>query len=274
MSVAAQAWAFAMIAGERVGRSASTKLVLIRLADRADPSGTCWPGYERTAVDLDMAPSTVAAAIRELESRGLLRTERTRDAAGRDLHNIYHLRLEATPPPYPDAKRHELRRRRKKAGAGVLEFGTPLSNTRAGVSDSGTETKQTTRNRSSSTHAIDAPQAYRAAAASRKVRHQRSSGIVWYEPVDSLSEVERIEATYDRQEIVDAIAEIPAAKQPVPGVIERLILLRRRQALADAGREHALAEHHRRVLAPCEDRETATRKALAQIAAYRDGSAL
>lgn len=106
------------------------------------------------------------------------------------------------------------------------------------------------------------------AAAVRKVRHQRKSRIVWYTPDDTLADVERIEATYLQSEIDAAISEVPVGKEPVPGVVERLILARRRQADADAKRLQSVAEQHRRATAPCEDQETAARKAMEQMAAY------
>ena len=111
------------------------------------------------------------------------------------------------------------------------------------------------------------------AAALRKVRHQRPSGIVWYTPDDSPAEVERLEGSYGSAEIAAAIADVSQGKEPVPGVVERLILRRRRQAKADEDRERAAAEQHRRALEPCEDRKTATRKALAVMAEYRNGDA-
>lgn len=142
MSIAAQNWALGMIAGKRVGRSASTKLVLWRFADRADPNGKCWPGHETTAVDLDISPSTVAAAIRELSNLGLLRIERSCDAAGRDLPNIYHLRLDLDPPPYPYARRDAFLARRRGRIPRVPESGTrDAESGRNGVPESGPETQ-------------------------------------------------------------------------------------------------------------------------------------
>lgn len=106
------------------------------------------------------------------------------------------------------------------------------------------------------------------AAAVRKIRHQRESGIVWFTPDDTLLEVEHIEATYSQAEINAAISNIPAAKEPVPGVVERVILAQRRQVDAEVKRLRSEAEQHRRATAPCEDRETAARKAMEQMAAY------
>lgn len=123
-----------------------------------------------------------------------------------------------------------------------------------------------TGEKSSSKHAADVKRSD--AAAVRKVRHQQESGLVWYEPDDSPIEVERIEATYAQAEIDSAIAEMPASKEPVPGVVERLILARRRAVEADAKRERLATDHHRRVTMPCEDRETAARKAEEQMAVY------
>ena len=109
------------------------------------------------------------------------------------------------------------------------------------------------------------------AASVRKIRHQRESGIVWYTPDDALVDVKRIEATYSQSEIDAAISKVPEAKEPVPGVVERLIVARRRQADADAKRLQSETEQHRRATAPCEDRDTAARKAMEQMATYMAG---
>ena len=94
MSSIAVAWAFVSIE-ERGGElTAAMKLVLLRLADRADPRGVCWPGHERTAYDLKLSASTVRAAIAALARAGLLEVIRRRDADGRDKPNLYQLHID------------------------------------------------------------------------------------------------------------------------------------------------------------------------------------
>lgn len=93
MSAAALAWAFAAIEIRGDGLTAAMKLVLLRLADRADPQGLCWPGHERTARDLNLSESTVRGAIAALARAGFLDVIRRRDADGRDKPNLYRLHV-------------------------------------------------------------------------------------------------------------------------------------------------------------------------------------
>ena len=91
------AWAFAQVAAMRALTPAE-KLVLLKLADRADPQGVCWPGHERTASDLKIGESTVRGAIARLHKvHGLLWIERDKDEDGRDKPNKYHLHLDLNP---------------------------------------------------------------------------------------------------------------------------------------------------------------------------------
>lgn len=90
MSNAATAWAWACIAAGRCV-TASASLVLLRLADRADPEGTCWPGHGRTAADCALGGRTVRQALVDLEAAGLISTEPRHDACGRQKTNLYRL---------------------------------------------------------------------------------------------------------------------------------------------------------------------------------------
>ena len=49
------------------------KLVILRLADRADPAGVCWPGHNRTAADLNVSVRSVQTAVKRLSEIGLLK---------------------------------------------------------------------------------------------------------------------------------------------------------------------------------------------------------
>lgn len=90
MSSAAQAWAWQVI---RAGLSptATCSLVLIRLADRADSEGRCWPGHECTAQDLSVGERTVRESIATLRDRRLLLVEARTAADGRQISNLYKL---------------------------------------------------------------------------------------------------------------------------------------------------------------------------------------
>ena len=90
MSARATAWAWSQIASGR-GGSPVSKLVLLRLADRADPEGLCWPGHDRTASDLNVSLKAVKETIRSLEKEGLVTIRRRQDDQGRDLPNLYFL---------------------------------------------------------------------------------------------------------------------------------------------------------------------------------------
>lgn len=92
MSAAATAWAWKMIAAGCV-RNPAAKLTLLKLSDRADDAGKCWPGHERTALDCGLSERGARKAFEELERDGLIVVERRRDMAGRDLSNVYRLPL-------------------------------------------------------------------------------------------------------------------------------------------------------------------------------------
>ena len=92
MSARATAWAWSQIASGR-GGSPVSKLVLLRLADRADPGGKCWPGHEKTASDLGISETSVKNAVRWLESADFIQIERQK-IGGRDATNIYHLQID------------------------------------------------------------------------------------------------------------------------------------------------------------------------------------
>jgi hypothetical protein len=90
MSFRAIVWAFDQI---RAGRSpsASCSLVLLKLADRSNDDGYCWPGQERIGSDISLSDETVRQCCRRLEDTGLIEILRRKDAAGRDLSNLYRL---------------------------------------------------------------------------------------------------------------------------------------------------------------------------------------
>lgn len=77
MSWEATNWAVKQLAG-----SPGAKIVLLLLADRADERNSCWPSQERLAEESEQSVATVRRRLRDLESLGLIWTER-RNVQGR-----------------------------------------------------------------------------------------------------------------------------------------------------------------------------------------------
>lgn len=112
MSAIATAWAWRQIQNGRV-RNIAARLVLLKLADRSDDKGLCWPGHEKTAGDCDLSEKGARKAMSELEEGSLVFVERRKDKSGRDLSNRYYLPIEreeerSTPRREPSSKRKEL----------------------------------------------------------------------------------------------------------------------------------------------------------------------
>lgn len=90
MSARAMAWAWEIIPDLT---TPIEKLVLLRLADRADPEGKCWPGVEKTARDLGVTETSIRRAVRGLINLGLL-TSTPRKIGGRNTSHLYQLIIE------------------------------------------------------------------------------------------------------------------------------------------------------------------------------------
>lgn len=90
MSARALSWAWQQVGQEDL--PAAAKLVLLRLADRSDPEGKCWPGHQRTAADLQLSETSVKNAIRLLEGSGLIKVS-PQKIGGRDMTNVYILQI-------------------------------------------------------------------------------------------------------------------------------------------------------------------------------------
>lgn len=88
MSFQAMAWAVEQKTG-----SASTKLVLLILANYADNAGVCWPSQERLASDTDMTDRSIRNAVAALVEIGLLQVEERRGTTGVRKTNTYRLQL-------------------------------------------------------------------------------------------------------------------------------------------------------------------------------------
>ena len=67
------------------------KAVYIYLRDRADPSGSCWPGIKTIASDLGLSRSTVKRALNELVQRGYLTKVARYRSNGSHTSNLYRL---------------------------------------------------------------------------------------------------------------------------------------------------------------------------------------
>lgn len=97
MSSRATAWAWLQIEQGGVSTS-SAALVLLKLADRADPRrGECWPGLETLALDTSMSRATIARAIGELRNANLICITKRTDARGLQASNLYTLQLDQQP---------------------------------------------------------------------------------------------------------------------------------------------------------------------------------
>lgn len=71
----------------------AVKLVLLKLADRANDDGECWPGQDTVAVACNMSERSVMRHIATLESMRILTVDRRKGEDGRQATNLYHLNL-------------------------------------------------------------------------------------------------------------------------------------------------------------------------------------
>ncbi|MEO6147038.1 MAG: helix-turn-helix domain-containing protein [Sulfuriferula sp.] len=69
------------------------KMVLLKLADRANDDGECWPGQESLASDCSMTDRGVRGVIEKLVTKGFLTVE-SRRCGQRNKSNLYHLHPE------------------------------------------------------------------------------------------------------------------------------------------------------------------------------------
>lgn len=92
MSSRATAWAWMQI--EQGNLTPATALVLLKLADRADPaSGACWPSALTTALDTGLGQRTVERCLKELKQLDLIDVLARVDARGFRLTSVYQLQL-------------------------------------------------------------------------------------------------------------------------------------------------------------------------------------
>ena len=94
MSARAMHWAMAIIQAGQLENTISPKLVLLKLADRADDSGKCWPSHSRTSKDLQISEGTVRSSIKYLRDRGVIKViPRKSDDGDVNLANLYFLQI-------------------------------------------------------------------------------------------------------------------------------------------------------------------------------------
>ena len=65
------------------------KAVYMYLKDRANRSGTCWPGINTNAKDLHLSRSTVKRALGDLTRRGFIKKEPCYRENGSNSSNLY-----------------------------------------------------------------------------------------------------------------------------------------------------------------------------------------
>ena len=117
MSLQAMDWALRMVRG----LSPTQKLILICLGNHAGPDGKCWPSQAVISEYTELSRETINRNLLELEKKGLIRSVKRRDAAGRDLSKTYLLNL---------------------AMAGVTQDHTGMANRQGGVTENHTQEKQ------------------------------------------------------------------------------------------------------------------------------------
>lgn len=90
MSWQATAWA----AKQKTGAPAR-KLLLLALANYADPSGSCWPSQETLATDTEQSTDTVQRQMKRLVAAGLVRIATRPQGRGRWAGRTYYLNIPA-----------------------------------------------------------------------------------------------------------------------------------------------------------------------------------
>lgn len=89
MSIAALDWAW-----NQDCPNATSKLVLIALADKANDDGECWPGMEHVARMVGISTRQVSTHLQRLEEVGLLARRRKRSGLGRLGSYVFHLSID------------------------------------------------------------------------------------------------------------------------------------------------------------------------------------
>ena len=95
------AWGWQIVFSGILQNRTSAKLVLLRICDRADSDGICWPGHGKTAKELRFSKTTVKESIKLFEELNLLHKKHRRSEEGDPSSNLYILHLDFIPPHSP-----------------------------------------------------------------------------------------------------------------------------------------------------------------------------
>ena len=98
MSARTMAWGWQIVFSGILQNRTSAKLVLLRICDRADSDGICWPGHGKTAKELRFSKTTVKESIKLFEELNLLHKKHRRSEEGDSASNLYILHLDFIPP--------------------------------------------------------------------------------------------------------------------------------------------------------------------------------
>lgn len=91
MTIRAMNWAWG------VELQPAMKLVLLKLADRANDDGECWPGMEAVAEACGVSVRSVMRYVQDMEKMGLLIVHRRKGEKGQQQTNIYTLNMSWQP---------------------------------------------------------------------------------------------------------------------------------------------------------------------------------
>lgn len=91
MTIRAMNWAW------EVELPPAAKLVLLKLADRANDDGQCWPGMDVVAEACGVSERSVMRYVQQFEQMGLVRIDRRKGGDGRQQTNIYWLNMDWEP---------------------------------------------------------------------------------------------------------------------------------------------------------------------------------
>lgn len=113
MSIAALNWAW-----HQECPNATSKLVLLALADKANEDGECWPGMGTVAAMAGISARQVSTHLGRLEDAGLLSRSRARRDNGTMSGYRYHLNVQQKDASTGSAPPVEADRHRKRATSG------------------------------------------------------------------------------------------------------------------------------------------------------------
>lgn len=91
MTIKAMNWAWG------VDLPPAMKLVLLKLADRANDDGECWPGMDVVAQACGVSRASLIRYIQKMEEMGLVNVSKRKGEDGRQQTNVYTLNLEWEP---------------------------------------------------------------------------------------------------------------------------------------------------------------------------------